>query len=183
MPILKYRNNKLNLLLSPKELQDFARFTTSTADLNMKSVIENIPQSRFDSAEGYLSRARETPDPDVRLRSITQSLETMRSFRENGVYALPPYPSILHELYLYYIDTKAFSIALSLFLFMYLNCHVYSYPQPNHPSNVERIYTMAKLCGNMIPASHDERNDGLIGDIGGVRYCSLLGVQLTDQKC
>jgi hypothetical protein len=141
----------------------------------MKSVIEDIPQSRFDSAEGYLGRARETPDPDVRLRSITQSLETLRSFRENRVYALPPYPSILHELYLYYIDIKAFSIALSLLLFMYLHCHVYSYPQPNHPLNVERLYTIAKLCGNMIPASHDERNSGLIGDFGGVRVYSIIG--------
>ena len=172
IPILKYRNDKLDLLLRANVPQDFERFATS---INIRSVIENVPQSRFDSAEGYLSRARETHDLDIRLRLITQSLETMRSFRENGVYALPPYPSILHELYLYYIDTKAFSIALSLFLFMYLNCHVYSHPQPHHPSNVERLYTIAILCRNMIPASHEERNAGYIDDIGRVRDRSIVG--------
>lgn len=131
----------------------------------MKSL---IPQSRFDNVDKYLSVARETPDRDVRLRSITQALGSLRSFRDNGVCALPSYPSILHELYLYYLDNKAFSIALSILLFMHLNCHVYSYPQPNHPSNVERLYTMARLCENMIPSSNAQENAGLIGEIGEV---------------
>jgi hypothetical protein len=131
----------------------------------MKHAIEDVPEWRFNDVQRFLSVARETPDRDLRLRSITQALETLRSFREGGVYALPPYPSILHELYLYYIDNKAFAIALSLLIFMHLNCHVYSYPQPHHPSSVERLYTMAKLCQTLIPTSIEEEDTWFTSEI------------------
>ena len=122
----------------------------------MKSVIEETPRLTFVDAERHISLAHETNDQQTRLRAINQALDTLRPFRDFGLYALPPYSSILHELYLYYVESQAFNVALSLFLFIHLSCHVYSYPQPYHPSNVERLYTMAKLCGILIPSATGE---------------------------
>jgi hypothetical protein len=124
----------------------------------LKPVIEGTPQSSFETVDAYLDIARRTPDRNLRLTSITQALETLRSFRAYGLYALPPYPSILHELYQYYLDGKAYGIALSLLLFMHRHCLFYSYPQLNHSSNVQRIFTMVKLCACLMPSPDDEDN-------------------------
>jgi len=159
----RYRENKLDLLLDLESLEQFAQ---STTDLNIQSVIQGIPQPSFDNVDRNLKIARKTPDQDLRLKSITQALQILRPFRDQGVYALPPYPFILHELYLYYIDRESFATALSILLFMHLNCHAYSYPQPNNVLNIERLYAMAKLCVTILSSLHDAREPGSIDGIG-----------------
>jgi hypothetical protein len=166
----KYRNSKVDLFLDPQALRNFALSTiVSAPKSDEKSMIHHLPQYMIDGIENILHSTQGTPDRDFRLGEITRALQSVRSFREIGFYALPPYPSILHELYLYYIDGKAFIIALSLLVFIHLNCYAYLYPQPNHPLNVERLFTMAKLCGALIPDHNDEEGVTSVGATSGVR--------------
>jgi len=79
-------------------------------------------------------------------------------------FALHPFPKIMHELYLNYLDTSSFINALIVLLFLFLNCDVYNYPQPHHPVRVIRLFTIAKLLKHMSSLS-PESIQSLTGDI------------------
>jgi SET and MYND domain-containing protein len=79
-------------------------------------------------------------------------------------FALHPFPKIMHELYLNYLDISSFLNALIVLLFLFLNCDVYNYPQIHHPVRVIRLFTIAKLLKHISSLS-PESIQSLTGDI------------------
>ena len=94
-----------------------------------------------------LESVRRTPDQLARLKSLIHALSYLLPVQPSGEYpyARPPYPAIVHEIYLYHLYSGSFPSALILLLFIYINCDVFAYPQPHHPVRVIRLFTVAKL--------------------------------------
>jgi hypothetical protein len=82
--------------------------------------------------------------PDTRLPLLKQALSDLKSLTQNSLYALPPYPSLLDELYLSLLSSSL-PRALILLLFIFLNCDIYNWPQAHHPVRVTRLLTIARL--------------------------------------
>jgi SET and MYND domain-containing protein len=100
------------------------------------------------SLEAEFSIAKEifddeqSSDPNKRIKSLKKAL------RNDRFPAHPPYPAILHEMYLNFLDRQeptSYIQALILLLFLFFNSDIYNYPQPQHPVRVVRLYTIAKL--------------------------------------
>lgn len=66
-------------------------------------------------------------------------------FRTHSIFAPPPYPTVLDEIYLAYVDENHLPAALVVLLFIYLNCDVFNWPQASHPVRVTRLFTIARL--------------------------------------
>jgi hypothetical protein len=90
---------------------------------------------QYSEVEKLLTTARETPDQNIRLKSLTQAQKLVSPLFQSGIYAQPPLPTALWELYLYYLDNQHYSEAVILLLFIQFNCNVITYPQPHHPLN------------------------------------------------
>ncbi|KAH8674537.1 hypothetical protein BGZ60DRAFT_429534 [Tricladium varicosporioides] len=88
---------------------------------------------------------KSSTSPSVYLGFLKSSLSELSLLNSHQIFALPPYPTILDEIYLTYIDTNHLISALILLLFIFLNCDVYNWPQPNHPVRVTRLFTIARL--------------------------------------
>lgn len=73
------------------------------------------------------------------------------------ISAISPYPDILQNLYLSYLDTSNYVPALVLLLYTYLNCDVYLYPQPHHPVRVTRLATISRLLKQVASIQDDDR--------------------------
>jgi hypothetical protein len=83
---------------------------------------------------------------------------------EHKQFALHPFPKIMHELYLHYLDISSFINALIVLLFLFLNCDIYNYPQTHHPVRVIRLFTIAKLLKHISSLS-PEGIQLLAGDV------------------
>ncbi|PVH84318.1 SET domain-containing protein [Cadophora sp. DSE1049] len=80
-----------------------------------------------------------------RISDLLAAVKPLSSLNANKLFALPPYPQILHEIYLANIDAQTFTPSLITLLFLFIHCDVFMYPQPHHPVRVIRLYTIAKL--------------------------------------
>ncbi|KAF4636889.1 hypothetical protein G7Y89_g1188 [Cudoniella acicularis] len=86
-----------------------------------------------------------TATPSEYLDSLKDALSGLSMLKANQIFALAPYPMILDEIYLTYVDHNKLESALILLLFIFLNCDVYNWPQPNHPVRVTRLFTIVRL--------------------------------------
>lgn len=89
--------------------------------------------------------SKTTASETERLNFLKQASSDLSLYKTHKLFALPPYPTILDELYLSYIDNEHLTSALILLLFIFLNCDIYNWPQPNHPIRVTRLFTIARL--------------------------------------
>lgn len=96
-------------------------------------------------AYGLFKRSKSTASQPERLGLLKQALSDLSLFKANQLFALPPYPIILDELFLTYIDNGLLPSALILRLFISLNCDPYTWPQPHHPLRVTHLFTLARL--------------------------------------
>ncbi|KAK0103308.1 hypothetical protein ONS95_005338 [Cadophora gregata] len=101
--------------------------------------------------------------------SLLTALKSLSALTTHGVFALLPFPELLHDLYLSYISTQtqsqSFTAALLTLLFLFLNCDIFIYPQPHHPVRVVRLYTIAKLLKHIASLTPTE----LLQDISNMR--------------
>jgi hypothetical protein len=100
-----------------------------------------------DEVDELLSRIQdESTTSTKRLSLLKEALALCSPLRERKLFAQPPYPVTLNELYLHYLTAPStYTKALSVLLFIYLNCDLYNYPQPHHPIRVTRLFSIAKL--------------------------------------
>lgn len=89
--------------------------------------------------------SREKESARERFNFLTQMHTELLLYRQHEIFALSPYPMVLDEIYLAYIDAGKLSAALVVLLFIFLNCDVYNWPQSNHPVRVTRLFTIARL--------------------------------------
>lgn len=109
-------------------------------------------QQEFNNLKGTISIAsslidlsKTTASEKERLSFLKQSLSDLSFYKTHQLFALPPYPTILDELYLTYIDNSHLLSALIVLIFIFLNSDIYNWPQPNHPARVTRLFTIARL--------------------------------------
>jgi hypothetical protein len=101
-----------------------------------------------------LIMSKYSADHTAKERFLTQGANSCAL--EKKFFALHPFPKIMHELYLNYLDTSSYVNALVVLLFLFLNCDVYNYPQPHHPVRVIRLFTIAKLLKHLSSLSPEE---------------------------
>ncbi|KAH9214512.1 hypothetical protein DL95DRAFT_365646 [Leptodontidium sp. 2 PMI_412] len=124
-----------------------------------------------------LKQSRETnqPDQQTRLSHLLSAAKSLSPITSNKILALPPYPDIIHEIYLSYIDAQAFTPALITLLFLFINCDVFIYPQPHHPVRVVRLYTIAKLLKHIASLTSTE----LLQDISSIQTAATASTAST----
>ncbi|EPE36391.1 SET [Glarea lozoyensis ATCC 20868] len=132
---------KFDLFVDRKSLVDHARSRTTTLTHLDTSTLTQSSQKVYT----ILDQTRSTASPQAKLNLLKQGLHFLSQFHTNALHALPPYPTLLDEVYLLYIDTSYLPAALILLLFTFLNCDVYNWPQPHHPVRVTRLFTIARL--------------------------------------
>ncbi|TVY48786.1 SET domain and MYND-type zinc finger protein [Lachnellula occidentalis] len=96
-------------------------------------------------AQSLIDLSKTTASEKERLNFLKQAISDLSLYKNHKLFALPPYPTILDELYLAYIDNEHLTSALIILLFIFLNCDIYNWPQPNHPIRVTRLFTIARL--------------------------------------
>lgn len=134
----------LDLFISQEEIRNFAQARCS--DASATKVPDILPK-----VQDLLTRSRNPSISSAQQFSLLQTaLRTCEPLQRNQQLAQPPYPQVLHELYLHYLsDQSTYTEALRILLYLYLHSDVYTYPQPHHPVRVIRLYTIAKLLQNV----------------------------------
>jgi len=155
------REPKMHCFLDPKGLREFA-----TSAIKSGTVQKRELEAQVLNVTEVITRSGTTTSPEQRLATIKSAFPLLKS----KYYALPPYPTLLHELYLAHLDASHYTEAVILLLFMYvylpfrghqgqlstpianyakidrfLNSDVYNYPQAHHPVRVIRLFTIARL--------------------------------------
>jgi SET and MYND domain-containing protein len=139
---------------------------------NSEHLIANARNLRASSSirKGNLAKANHSFELSQAQNTDHKSKEKLLKQAANAcspqkkLFALHPFPKIMHELYLTYLDTGSYINALIILLFLFLNCDVYNYPQPNHPVRVIRLFTIAKLLKHLSSLSPEEIQ-ALIGGV------------------
>ena len=164
---------KLDRLTDPRRLEIDARSATSASTTTM---VEDSLETRPD-LQTQFHNARNMPDPVTRLKMLTEVLLLLRPFREGGRYAEPSFIAVLYDIYLLHIDEEFIPSALILLIFMHLNCYPFPYPQAHHPSNVVRLFTIARLC-NIMPGLRERKGSSLTERLkpGGKALQAFVGV-------
>ncbi|CZT45736.1 uncharacterized protein RSE6_06073 [Rhynchosporium secalis] len=133
-------NPRQELLKTAERCQIYIRQNTSLlAATNSSKTASLLKQSRDNTQKS----------PQTRIGYLLSALKCHSSLNDNTIFAFPPYPEIVHETYLTYIDMQAFTPALITILFLFFNCDMFTYPQPHHPVRVIRLYTIAKLLKHL----------------------------------
>lgn len=131
-----------------------ALIATTSSELvsqELKS-LENI----YSKVEDVLERAKDGSNPISRLRHLRTARTLLSPLATHGCYAQPPYPSLLHAIYLAYLDMGAYLAATIVLIFLHLNCDIYNYPQPHNPVRVIRLFTITQLLKVIASMSTEE---------------------------
>jgi hypothetical protein len=136
-------SEKLNLLYDYKAL--VAQADEREHEIQVIQQELNDLKESIQIAHSLIDLSKTTASEKERLKFLKQAISDLSLFKEHKLFALPPYPTILDELYLTYIDNEHLTSALILLILIFLNCDVYNWPQPNHPVRVTRLFTIARL--------------------------------------
>ncbi|KAI9052802.1 hypothetical protein LZ554_003075 [Drepanopeziza brunnea f. sp. 'monogermtubi'] len=141
---------------------------------NMATILQQMPivkqhQNHTWKASSLLEQSQKLSEANKRSRisTLIHAASLCDLLTSEKIYALAPYPEILHELYLAYVDAQAFVFALITLLHLFLGVDVFTYPQPHHPIRVVRLFTIAKLLKHIASLSPTE----LLQDISGDNMC------------
>ena len=136
------------------------------ATLKQNPALTSIPPVTSSKTLALLKKGH-TNQQD-RILALLAALKSLSSYKDDGIFALPPYPEIMHKLYLFYIDAQTFTPALITLLFLFLNCDVFMYPQQHHPVRVVRLWTIAKLLKHIASLNPTE----LLQEISSIQLAS-----------
>ncbi|KAL2070914.1 hypothetical protein VTL71DRAFT_13940 [Oculimacula yallundae] len=128
------------LLKTAERCQTAIKQTPALASTTHTSQVSSLLEQRNAS----IQQSHQT-----RITHLFSSIQSLSSLTDSKTFALQPYPEIIHEIYLAYIDMQAFTPALITLLFLLFNCDVFIYLQPHHPVPVVRLYTIAKLLKHL----------------------------------
>ncbi|KAG9229588.1 hypothetical protein BJ875DRAFT_387044 [Amylocarpus encephaloides] len=135
--------SKIDALLDRQALDDHATTRIPT----MRQMSEDI--EGFDRASCkaslLLDCSRGAELQDERLKLLREAHVELTPFRTHEVFAVPPYPTILDEIYLTFVDNERLAAALVVLLFIFFNCDVYNWPKSTHPARVTRLFTIVRL--------------------------------------
>jgi SET and MYND domain-containing protein len=167
-------NPRPDRLTDPQKLESDARSATSASATMM---VEGVSLEICPDFQTLLHNARNMPHQITRLKMLTEVLLLLRPFREVGRYAEPSFIAVLSDIHLLYLDGESIPSALILLIFMHLNCYAFAYPQPHHPSNVVRLFTIARLC-RVMPVLLERKGSSLTEKLkpGGKALQAFVGV-------
>lgn len=98
-----------------------------------------------------IARNRGELEPQQQLKHLKEAYTGSLEFKDMhtkticSLPALAPYPLILQNIYLAYLDTQSWIPALICLLSLALHTDPFTYPVPHHPVRVVRLYTIARL--------------------------------------
>ena len=136
------------------------------ATLKQNPALTSIPPVTSSKALALLKQGH--TNQQHRTLDLLAALKSLSSYKDDKIFALPPFPETLHELYLSYIDAQTFTPALITLLFLFVNCDIFMYPQPHHPVRVVRLWTIAKLLKHIASLNPTE----LLQDISSIQLAS-----------
>jgi hypothetical protein len=115
-------NPKIDLLIPPRGLLTFAR---------------SMPKTQ-------------SPSSALERRSVSSS--SSKQDLKNALLSpfQPPHHTLLHDLYLQHLNSSSYGSALTILLFVHLHSDPILYPQPHHPMRTIRLFTLSKLCLQLV---------------------------------
>jgi hypothetical protein len=105
------REPGMRLFVDTKERREFASSVLNSGEVQRRELEAQIP-----NVTEVITRSGTAASPEQRLATIKSTLPLLNS----KDYALPPYPTLLHELYLAHLDASHYTEAVILLLFMYV---------------------------------------------------------------
>lgn len=135
-------SHKMDLFCSTKELAAHAKSGVTNTTPNILSELQKAAPKAYTLIE----QSKTTSTPTNQLTLLKQALTHLNPpLTNHQLFAFPPYPTTIHELYLHHLSTTSFLTALILLLHLTLASDPYNYPQPHHPVRVIHFFTIAKL--------------------------------------
>ncbi|CAG8976284.1 hypothetical protein HYALB_00011769 [Hymenoscyphus albidus] len=173
-PTEAVQNEKISLLTSHPDLLSQANQKIPI----IKRLKEELAPLLEDlsKVQPLITLSHTNESPRERFNFLTQMHLEMSLFRDHNIYALPPYPTVLDEIYLAYVDASRLAAALIILLFIFLNCDVVNWPQGMHPVRVARLFTISRLLKYVSSLSSQEREV----ELGCVERGVLEGVDWID---
>jgi hypothetical protein len=135
-----------------------AHTTSPTISQELASLTAVLPQ-----VGALLECSKAVTSKSERLYLLKNALSSLQPLQKHQLYAISPYPTVLHELYLFFLDNALFIPALTMLIFIFLNCDMYNYPQPHHPVRVLRLFTIAKILKHIASLSSDDFEENVHG--------------------
>ncbi|CAL3966264.1 unnamed protein product [Diplocarpon coronariae] len=148
-------DKRMDLLCARKQLLMRARYLATTLQ-SSPPVSQYLHNLRKASSLLEESKNLFEAQKQCQLPMIINAASFCDPLTDVNIYALSPYPDIMHELYLKFVDAQSFIFALITILALFLNCDVFTYPQPHHPVRVVRLLTIAKLLKHIASLSPNE---------------------------
>lgn len=122
---------------------------------------------------GAAMRKAAASDVKARLNCVRAALHRLTPLREQKYFAQQPYPSLLHEAYLCYVENRDFLPAVIIELFELFNCDVFNDPQPHHPVRVTRLFIIARLLKAIAQVDDIEALGKTVGFIPSEVVCGI----------
>ncbi|PBP21596.1 SET and MYND domain-containing protein 2 [Diplocarpon rosae] len=148
-------DKRMDVFCAPKQLLLTARHLATTIQ-SLPLVSEYSNPLRKASSLLEKSRNLSEAQKQCQIPTIIDAASLCKPLTDAKLYALSPYPEIMHGLYLAYVDAQSFVFALITILFLFLKSDVFTYPQPHHPVRVIRLFTIAKLLKHIASLSPNE---------------------------
>ena len=100
-----------------------------------------LSAKQIEGAQLFINRTRKTQ----KIEFLHAGFQILRPQISHRLYAIPPLPALLNELYLYHLSQDQYIETLVILLFISLHLDPHTYPQLHHPIRVTRLYTLATL--------------------------------------
>lgn len=169
---------RMDVLCPQKEFVKAAERCSATLKQNLAIASDTNKFSKTAVSLLEKSRGVNQPYQKERISYLRKAANSCSPMTDNHIFALAPYPEILHELYLAYVDSQAFVFALITLLFLFLNSDVFIFPQSHHPVRVVRMYTVAKLLKHIASLSSTE----LLQDVSQINSSSASATLQANEE-
>ncbi|KAH8820336.1 hypothetical protein F5884DRAFT_849599 [Xylogone sp. PMI_703] len=137
-------SQKVNLLYQLDGSKQFANFQVAKEASASFAGASRSLEHKYSQAEKILGKTRDE-SAMAKLLHLKEAHSLLSSLEAHELYAQAPFPSILHAIYLTYLDMQAYLPAAVVLIFLHLNCDIYNYPQPHNPVRVIRLFTITQL--------------------------------------
>ncbi|TAQ89569.1 hypothetical protein B7494_g2119 [Chlorociboria aeruginascens] len=135
---------------SPEDPRDrvFNRVESKCRFENEASPPYRLIEQRLQDTQGLLTdyQARKNNlSMESRIQVLKKAQGIWALLRKYNMHCIQPYPSVLEEFYLAYLDMNAYLPALIVNLFLCFQCDPYLYVSHYHPTRVLRLFTLSRL--------------------------------------
>jgi len=122
----------------------------------------------LNEASTELESAKQNPSPNQALRELRLTIKRLHPLKYNGC-AIIPYPDILHEIYLLYLNAEMYAPACTVLAHIIDKVDPFIHPEPWHPSRLINLWSLVGLLQQLMhpptPSTHRYPYPSKLGSI------------------